>query len=51
MPTYGFGDPKSYAIMESTVGCMMAGIGTVQHGPECFNYQFPQELENEFFYN
>uniref|UniRef100_A0A7S1FVH3 Uncharacterized protein n=1 Tax=Corethron hystrix TaxID=216773 RepID=A0A7S1FVH3_9STRA len=48
MPTYGFGDPKSYAIMESIVGRMTEGIGAVRHGPECFNYQFPQELDDEF---
>jgi len=47
MPQFGLGDPKSYAIMENVVGRLKAN-GAVRHGAECFNYCFPQELDDEF---
>lgn len=47
MPKFGFGDPKSYAIMKGAVS-HTGSIGAVRHGAECFNYTFPQELDNEF---
>eukprot|EP00555_Chaetoceros_dichaeta_P004371 CAMPEP_0198263138 /NCGR_PEP_ID=MMETSP1447-20131203/11543_1 /TAXON_ID=420782 /ORGANISM="Chaetoceros dichaeta, Strain CCMP1751" /LENGTH=721 /DNA_ID=CAMNT_0043951627 /DNA_START=406 /DNA_END=2571 /DNA_ORIENTATION=- len=46
-PEYGYGDPKSYAIMKNVVGRLKSN-GAVRHGAECFNYGFPQELDNEF---
>jgi len=47
VPEYGFGDPKSYAIMEDVVG-RLKNNGAVRHGAECFNYCFPQELDDHF---
>ena len=47
MPRYGFGDPKSYAIMKHAVK-RLEEFGAVRHGAECFNYYFPQELDDEF---
>lgn len=47
VPRFGFGDPKSYAIMEGAVGRLCI-CGAVRHGAECFNYFFPQELDEEF---
>ena len=47
IPEYGFGDPKSYAIMEDVV-FRLSDCGAVRHGAECFNYFFPQELDDHF---
>jgi hypothetical protein len=46
-PRFGFGDPKSYSIMENLVKNHMTN-GAVRHGAECFNYYFPQELDDEY---
>jgi hypothetical protein len=46
IPQFGFGDPKSYAIMKHAVGSLDQS-GAVRHGAECFNYLFPQELDDE----
>lgn len=44
---YGFGDKTSIeqikGVVEATKAC-----GAVRHGPECFNFHFPQELDDEF---
>lgn len=46
-PKYGFGDPTSYRligdIVDETKEC-----GAIRHGAECFNYYFPQELDDEY---
>lgn len=47
VPQFGFGDPKSYAIMASMVH-RLAASGAVRHGAECFNFWFPQELDSEY---
>jgi len=47
MPRFGFGDPKSYSIMKNAVSCL-SHSGAVRHGAECFNYYFPQDLDDEF---
>jgi len=47
MPTYGFGDPKSTSIMEHAAKRLQS-TGAVRHGSECFNYQFPQEIDDMF---
>mmetsp|Transcript_28719 Transcript_28719/g.32843 ORF Transcript_28719/g.32843 Transcript_28719/m.32843 type:complete len:825 (+) Transcript_28719:89-2563(+) len=47
MPRYGFGDPKSYSLMEMAVSRLVKD-GSVRHGAECFNYGFPQELDDQF---
>ena len=46
MPPYGYGDPKTYSIMECAVG-RLGDSGAVRHGAECFNYYFPQDLDDE----
>lgn len=48
VPRYGFGDPKSYKIMEDGVTRFSyQKNGAVRHGAECFNYKFPQEIDDE----
>mmetsp|Transcript_43460 Transcript_43460/g.63795 ORF Transcript_43460/g.63795 Transcript_43460/m.63795 type:complete len:480 (+) Transcript_43460:3-1442(+) len=47
VPQFGFGDPKSYSIMENAVE-RLKGNGAVRHGSECFNYSFPQELDDKY---
>jgi hypothetical protein len=47
IPEYGFGDPKSYSIMEHTAKRLI-DTGAVRHGMECFNYYFPQEIDEYF---
>eukprot|EP00550_Attheya_septentrionalis_P000144 CAMPEP_0198287866 /NCGR_PEP_ID=MMETSP1449-20131203/6552_1 /TAXON_ID=420275 /ORGANISM="Attheya septentrionalis, Strain CCMP2084" /LENGTH=792 /DNA_ID=CAMNT_0043985917 /DNA_START=125 /DNA_END=2503 /DNA_ORIENTATION=+ len=47
IPRFGFGDPKSYSIMETAVERLQKN-GAVRHGAECFNYYFPQELDEQF---
>ena len=50
-PKFGFGDPVSYSIMENAANMLTGGKyqnGAVRHGAECFNYYFPQELDDEF---
>jgi hypothetical protein len=47
IPQYGFGDPKSYGIMERAAQ-QMIDTGAVRHGSECFNYYFPQEIDDYF---
>jgi len=46
-PPYGYGDPKSYGIM-SKAASRMKQTGAVRHGSECFNYGFPQEIDETF---
>jgi len=46
-PRYGYGDPTSYALIEQAVGNLQKS-GAVRHGSECFNYYFPQLLDEEF---
>uniref|UniRef100_A0A7S3AWP1 Uncharacterized protein n=1 Tax=Haptolina ericina TaxID=156174 RepID=A0A7S3AWP1_9EUKA len=47
LPTYGFGDPISYNLIGDVVYTTRA-CGAVRHGAECFNFYFPQELDDEF---
>ena len=47
IPEYGFGDPKSYGIMEEAAKRLI-DTGAVRHGSECFNYYFPQEIDDMF---
>ena len=48
MPRCGFGDPTSYSMIEASVHRSAKTCGAVRHGPECFNYYFPQELDEKF---
>jgi len=47
VPEYGFGDPKSTLIMEKAA-LKLESTGAVRHGSECFNYNFPQEIDETF---
>mmetsp|Transcript_12194 Transcript_12194/g.25943 ORF Transcript_12194/g.25943 Transcript_12194/m.25943 type:complete len:793 (+) Transcript_12194:69-2447(+) len=47
MPAFGFADPRSYSIMKGAVHNLKSN-GAVRHGPECFNYGFPQELDEQY---
>mmetsp|Transcript_36301 Transcript_36301/g.48043 ORF Transcript_36301/g.48043 Transcript_36301/m.48043 type:complete len:689 (+) Transcript_36301:61-2127(+) len=47
VPRYGYGDPKSYSIIKCAVKRLREN-GAVRHGAECFNYHFPQELDEKF---
>eukprot|EP00929_Paragymnodinium_shiwhaense_P098622 TRINITY_DN600_c0_g3_i1.p1 TRINITY_DN600_c0_g3~~TRINITY_DN600_c0_g3_i1.p1 ORF type:complete len:836 (+),score=202.96 TRINITY_DN600_c0_g3_i1:169-2676(+) len=47
LPLYGFGDPTSYEMVGQVVIATEA-CGAVRHGAECFNFYFPQELDDEF---
>merc|ERR1712032_788322 len=47
VPTYGFGDATSYRLIEAIVGAVRDS-GAVRHGAECFNFYFPQELDEEY---
>jgi len=46
-PKYGYGDPTSYRLIGDVVTETKA-CGAVRHGAECFNYYFPQELDDEY---
>mmetsp|Transcript_34646 Transcript_34646/g.84008 ORF Transcript_34646/g.84008 Transcript_34646/m.84008 type:complete len:920 (+) Transcript_34646:423-3182(+) len=47
IPPLGFSDPKSNNIMKYAIN-RLKKEGSVRHGAECFNYYFPQELDDEF---
>lgn len=46
-PKYGFGDPTSYGLIGDVVNATIS-CGAVRHGAECFNFYFPQELDDEY---
>ena len=45
VPPYGFGDAASYRVVEKAVE-HVGDSGAVRHGPECFNYYFPQAMDD-----
>mmetsp|Transcript_128775 Transcript_128775/g.222263 ORF Transcript_128775/g.222263 Transcript_128775/m.222263 type:complete len:943 (+) Transcript_128775:43-2871(+) len=47
IPKYGFGDVTSIRLICDVVA-QTAPCGAVRHGAECFNYYFPQELDDEY---
>lgn len=47
IPRFGYGDPKTYSVMECAVE-RLGESGAVRHGAECFNYYFPQDLDDEY---
>eukprot|EP00434_Breviolum_minutum_P023161 symbB.v1.2.020435.t2/scaffold1721.1/size104744/4 len=47
IPEYGFGDATSYRLIEGIVDATSES-GAVRHGAECFNFYFPQELDENF---
>jgi hypothetical protein len=46
-PPLGFSDPKSNSIMSHAIS-RLKKEGAVRHGAECFNFSFPQDLDDEF---
>merc|ERR1711964_816657 len=46
-PKYGFGDSTSYRLIENVVQATLS-CGAVRHGAECFNFYFPQELDESY---
>ena len=47
LPKYGFGDATSYRLCGDAVKATLSS-GAVRHGAECFNFYFPQELDDEY---
>jgi len=47
VPTYGFGDDVSYDLTKKIVGDTSSS-GAIRHGAECFNFFFPQELDDDY---
>jgi len=47
MPKFGYADPLSYSMMTGAVHHLKSN-GAVRHGPEAFNYGFPQELDDQY---
>jgi len=47
MPSFGYADPRSYKIMTGVVHRLKSN-GAVRHGPECFNYGFPQDMDDHY---
>lgn len=47
VPKYGFGDATSYRLTSEVVQATIES-GAVRHGAECFNFFFPQELDEEY---
>lgn len=47
IPEYGFGDETSYKLIEGIVEATSES-GAVRHGAECFNFYFPQELDDNY---
>lgn len=46
-PKYGFGDSTSCRLIEGIIEHTKA-TGAVRHGAECFNFSFPQPLDEEY---
>lgn len=47
IPPLGFSDPKTNTIMKHAIH-RLNEEGSVRHGAECFNFYFPQELDDHF---
>jgi len=47
MKKMGYADPRSREMMKGAVYSLKDN-GAVRHGPECFNYSFPQQMDDKF---
>lgn len=47
LPEFGFGDDTSYELIANVVAATKES-GAVRHGAECFNFFFPQELDETY---
>jgi len=48
VPPLGFGDPVTCRMIEGLTSFLASTSGAVRHGAECFNFYFPQELDQSF---
>lgn len=46
-PPFGYGDQASVELIKAKIH-FTQNSGSVRHGAECFNFHFPQELDEEF---
>eukprot|EP00931_Biecheleriopsis_adriatica_P083411 TRINITY_DN5700_c1_g1_i1.p1 TRINITY_DN5700_c1_g1~~TRINITY_DN5700_c1_g1_i1.p1 ORF type:complete len:1189 (+),score=234.43 TRINITY_DN5700_c1_g1_i1:145-3711(+) len=46
-PPWGFGDSASYRLIGEAIQATKE-TGAIRHGAECFNFYFPQELDEEY---
>jgi len=46
-PRYGFGDPLHYAMIKHATEATKL-TGAVRHAAECYNFYWPQDLDDEF---
>jgi len=46
-PEFGYGDEASVNLIKAKIH-FTQDSGSIRHGAECFNYHFPQELDEEF---
>ena len=46
VPPLGYADPKTRFIFKHAID-RLSITGAVRHGAECYNFQFPQDLDNE----
>lgn len=46
-PEFGYGDKTSISLAQEIARSTKVS-GAIRHGAECFNYHFPQELDEEF---
>jgi CRP-like cAMP-binding protein len=46
-PPFGYGDETSVGLIQTAVDVLRSS-GAIRHGPECFNFHFPQELDDEY---
>merc|ERR1740117_1428792 len=47
VPKFGFGDATSTRLIQEVVEAT-SETGAIRHGAECFNFYFPQELDDEY---
>ena len=47
VPDGGYSDPKTRFIFDHAID-RLGATGAVRHGAECYNYYFPQELDEDF---
>ena len=47
MPEFGLSDSTTYSIMKCAINRLNQS-GAVRHGAECFNYTFPQDIDDEY---
>merc|ERR1719446_1261240 len=46
-PPFGYGDDTSVGLVKIICNAVISS-GAIRHGAECFNFHFPQELDEEY---